>query len=228
MSWERSLYTLSPSLPSVFPSNPYCSSLASLTIILLKELLMKSPRTSVVPSPVSSFQSSSYWTSQVHTIRLITPSTSRPYTFWLLKSTDHLCTSLTLPSLYLSASLPPLPVCILQGQCSVHCCSHLHPWGSVFIWGFHSACCSLPLHLRLQPRSLSWVSASCIQSYAGPFHLGVHSFFELANTCVFSSHVLLNMMKKSIPPAVRCYTILILLPSLCPSSMSLMGLYCSF
>lgn len=161
---------------------------------------MKSPRTSVVPSPVSSFESSSYWTSRVHMIMLITPSTSWPYTFWLLKPTDHLWTSLTLPSLYLWASLPPLPVCILQGQCSAPCCSHSHPWGSVFTWGFYSACGSLPLYLCLQPRSLWWVSASCIQSHARYSYLGVHSFFELANTCIFSSHVLLNMRKKSIPP----------------------------
>lgn len=75
---------------------------------------MKSPRISVVPRPVSSFRSSSYWTSPVHTIRLITPCTSTALPFWLLKSTDDLWISLTLSSLYLWASLPLLSVCILR------------------------------------------------------------------------------------------------------------------
>lgn len=118
-----------------------------------------------------------------------------------LKSADI---SLTLPSLYLWTSLHPPSVCFSGHQCSAHWCPHAHPWGSVLVWGFHSACRSPPWHLCLQSSPLTWVSASHIQSHAGNPHLGVHSFFQLANMHLLSpcsvEHEMLAMVEESIPP----------------------------
>lgn len=113
MSWEHRYFLCLLFSPAITDAL-----LASLTTILLKWLLIRSPSTSILSKPVSKFKSSPYEIALLHLIMFITLSTSEPYSFLIsqLRPAAHPRTSLTLPSLCLWTSLPPPSAWILLGS----------------------------------------------------------------------------------------------------------------
>lgn len=133
----------------------------------------------------------------------------------------HPCTSLALPSLCLWASIPPHLVWILQGSVFSLLLLSLTSLGICVRLGI-SLCLllSAPASVSTVQTSLVLCQVTCLALLLQ--HSFILSIIKHASSIPMSCSVWnVDYEERKHPPSSRCYTILFLLPSLCPLFPSL-------